>query len=239
MSNSKEKVFYLLPNVLSENDVKSQIPSSIAGVLEQLEILWVENPKPARAFIKACETQKPIGEYTVQALPKHDKQFMDRGELERQLDTVKTAGFLSDAGLPCIADPGAMLVNLARKAGFKIVPLVGPSSLMLALMASGFNGQHFVFHGYLPIQSPDLKKAIKGMENEANTTAYTQIFIETPYRNDKLLALMFEIMSPSTKLCIACNLTGENEFIQTQTLAEWKAAQVVIGKNPCVFLIGR
>jgi 16S rRNA (cytidine1402-2'-O)-methyltransferase len=239
MSSSREKVFYLLPNLLSEHNVGSQIPPYVAAILEQIEVLWVENPKPARAFIKACETERPISSFEIFPLPKHDKQFSDRGELLQQLDKVQVAGFLSDAGLPCIADPGALLVNIARKAGFRIAPLVGPSSLMLALMGAGFNGQQFVFHGYLPIQTAELRKALKGMEHEANTTAYTQIFIETPYRNDKLLELMYEIMSPSTQLCIACNLTGENEYIQTQTLASWKKSAVVIGKNPCVFLIGR
>lgn len=234
-----EKLFYLIPTSLGADNFSSQFPLLNHTVLETIELIWVENPKPARAFIKACNLSRPIQDFDLRDIPKVDDTILNTIEIEKSLMGKTKVGFMSDAGLPCIADPGAIFVNIARKLGFKIIPLVGPSSITLGLMASGMNGQQFVFHGYLPIQPVELKKAIKSMESEVLGAGYTQIFIETPYRNDKLLPFLLQNLHNKIRLCIGINLLQNDQEIHTKTIEDWSKDMPEIGKRPAVYLIGK
>jgi 16S rRNA (cytidine1402-2'-O)-methyltransferase len=160
-----------------------------------------------------------------------------RRQIQELMEQRRNAGVLSEAGCPGVADPGAVVVGMAHKLGWKVVPLVGPSSILLALMASGLSGQSFVFHGYLPIDRHDRGRALRFLEKEAQQRTQTQIFMETPYRNNALLSDVLSSCHPETRLCIACNLTAPDSFIQTKTLREWKASLPDLHKKPTVFLL--
>lgn len=234
-----DKQFYLIPSSLGEDSIDKEITTFHKTVLEQIEVLWVEHAKPARAFIKSCHLQRTIQSFDIREIAKNEFDHIELNEISESLVQYSKVGFMSDAGLPCIADPGAALVDLARKKKFEIIPLVGASSLMLGLMASGLNGQQFVFHGYLPVQPKELKRALKGMETEVLNSGYTQIFIETPYRNNNLFLHLRENINPHIRLCLATNLLQNNQRIDTQTIAEWNTNPIAIYKNPTIFLLGR
>ncbi|MCO6494935.1 MAG: SAM-dependent methyltransferase [Bacteroidetes bacterium] len=234
-----DKQFYLIPSSLGDTSIHKEITEFHKIVLEQIEIIWVENAKPARAFIKSCNLQRAIGSFDIREIPKDEFKQLDIKEISNSLNNASKVGFMSDAGLPCIADPGSFLVNLARSTGFTIIPMVGASSIMLGLMASGLNGQQFVFHGYLPVQPKELKRAIRGMESEILKSGYTQIFIETPYRNDKLFSSLLESLNPQIRLSVAINLLQNDQFTDTKSIAQWAEKPLIFGKRPAVFYLGR
>jgi len=225
-----EKKFYLIPTLLGNDSAIKELTPFNKSILEVIVTIWVENEKPARAFLKACNLNRPIQDFDIRQIPKNDFNLLDMDEINNCFKSGTSVGFMSDAGLPCIADPGALLVNAALKSGYEIIPLVGASSLMLGLMGSGMNGQQFVFHGYLPVQPKELKKALKGMESEVLKSGYTQLFIETPYRNDKLLDSLIEHLAPQIRLCLASNLLQNDQQIQTRTIAEWSASSLQSAK---------
>ncbi len=225
---------YLIPCPLGE-DALETIPAYVVEVLHRLNHLVAERAKTTRHFIKATNPPKPISEYQIEELNEHT----DASELEALLRPAMEGhdlGVLSEAGCPGVADPGARLVALAHRKGVEVAPLVGPSSILLALMASGMNGQSFAFHGYLSAKSPadDLKR----LEQLAHKHHQTQIFIETPYRNKAVIEQALKVLSPATRFCIAVDLTTANQLVQTKTIAEWRKNPLELGKRPAIFLIG-
>ncbi len=220
-------IVYAIPTPLGGAPADVLAPATIATI-RSLRDFAVENAKSARAFLGSLGM--PVRE-------------LDIFELEKQADPLaplregRNLGLLSEAGCPAIADPGATLVEAAHREGFKVVPLVGPSSLMLALMASGLEGQRFAFCGYLPREAPEREKKIGALEKRSRSEDETEIFIETPYRNDALLASLLAVCSAGTRLCIASDLTLASESVKTQTVAEWRKAPAQIGKRPTVFLL--
>jgi 16S rRNA (cytidine1402-2'-O)-methyltransferase len=230
-------ILYMIPTTLGESDVTKVLPLAVKETIHQLDEFIVENSKVARGFLKLMKIPTPQNELKLHELNKHT----DIQELHSFLKSCrdgKNIGLISDAGCPGIADPGAEIANLAHKEDIKIIPLVGPSSILLSLMASGMNGQSFAFTGYLPIDKSDVKKKLKELERISRTQNQTQLFIETPYRNNKLMEHIFQNLQSSTKLCIACDISLKSEFIKTKTIAEWKkSAKPELHKRPCIFLI--
>jgi 16S rRNA (cytidine1402-2'-O)-methyltransferase len=231
--------FYLIPNVLSDYNAVFNYPVENIRILEKVEVIIAETAKECRRFLKLINVSKPISEFNIVELPKQKHKYTDDDEIKSIWGKYQFVGFVSDAGLPCIADPGADLVNQARAKGFEIIPLVGASSLMMSLMASGFNGQEFCFNGYLPVATQALIVKIKLMENMVNKFGVTQLFIETPYRNDKMLDFLLSELQPETRLSISVNIGGEDEWNRTDKVAVWKKTIRYPGKQPTVFLIGK
>ncbi|WP_324672523.1 SAM-dependent methyltransferase [Hymenobacter sp. GOD-10R] len=234
----KPGILYLIPTVLADDTAAQVLPAQIAARVATLSYFLVENARTARRFIKSVAPTQVIEELRLAVIDK-DSTPADISAALKQVQAGLDAGVLSEAGCPGIADPGAELARAAHQLGIRVVPLVGPSSLLLALMASGMNGQSFTFHGYLPIEKPKRIAALKNLERLALTQNQTQLFIETPYRNMQMLEDLVTQLQPSTRLCIAASLTAENEFVQTNTLAAWKGNLPDIHKQPAVFLIGR
>ncbi|MDX5345646.1 MAG: SAM-dependent methyltransferase [Hymenobacteraceae bacterium] len=235
---SKKGTLFLLPTVLADDTADHVLAPQVKNCIAELDYFIVENARTARRFIKALVPEKVIEQLDIRVIDKNSSA----AEVEKVLKPVldgKDAGILSEAGCPGVADPGAEVVKYAHKHEVKVVPLVGPSSLLLALMASGFNGQSFAFHGYLPIEKGKRVQAIKNLEKEMQQKDQTQLFIETPYRNQQLLEDLLKTLSPSTRLCIAANVTAPNEFIKTDTVANWKKIKVDLHKQPAVFLFYR
>ena len=228
---------FLVPNVLSDGDWQNVLPARIFPVLTQTRYFIVENIRTARRFLKQVNQQIDIDELTFFELNKYTASEALPAFL-KPLETGENVAVISEAGCPGIADPGAEVVKLAHQKGFKVVPLVGPSSIVLALMASGLNGQSFAFNGYLPVRSNERSRAIASLEKLAQKNGQTQIFIETPYRNNQLINDLLKTCSPSTLLCIAANLTGENEFMATKSVVQWKGKVPDLHKQPAIFLIG-
>lgn len=226
---------FLIPSVIAEDAVQT-IPSYIRNILLSTDLYIVENLKTARRFIKSVCKEKNIDACEFVELDKHRKYAFDENFLVH-LAEGKDIGLLSEAGTPCIADPGNKVVEIAHEMNFEVVPLVGPSSLLLALMGSGFNGQQFTFNGYLPIEAKERKNKLLQMEALA-CKQHTQLFMDTPYRNEKLFAELVHTLRFDTMLCIACNLTAKNQFIKTLPMAEWKKRKPDINKKPCIFVIG-
>jgi len=229
---------YLIPTVLAEDTAPQVLPPQIATCVASLSYFLVENARTARRFVKSVAPSQVIEELRITVIDK-DSTATDISAALKPVQAGLHAGVLSEAGCPGIADPGAELARAAHQLGIRVVPLVGPSSLLLALMASGMNGQSFAFHGYLPIEKPKRIAALKNLERLALTQHQTQLFIETPYRNMQLLEDLLAQLQPSTRLCIAASLTAENEFVQTHTVADWKGKVPDIHKQPAVFLLGR
>ncbi len=228
---------YLIPTVLSDSALLAQVlPSGNAAIVAQLKHFVVENVRTARRFLKQIDKNIDIDALTFYELNQHTDLAQIGGYL-RPLEQGENIGIISEAGCPAIADPGADVVALAQKCDIRVVPLVGPSSILLSLMASGFNGQSFAFHGYLPIDKNDRTQRLKLLERRIYTENQTQIFIETPYRNRQMVDDLCRILQPQTKLCIASDITGANENIRTRTIAHWKKSLPDIGKVPCIFLI--
>lgn len=228
---------YLIPTVLSDSAPLAQVlPSGNAAIVAQLKHFIVENVRTARRFLKQVDRNIDIDALTFYELNQHTDLAQIGGYL-RPLEQGENVGIISEAGCPAIADPGADVVALAQQHGVKVVPLVGPSSILLSLMASGFNGQSFAFHGYLPIDKNDRAQRLKLLERRIYTENQTQIFIETPYRNRQMVDDLCRILQPQTKLCIASDITGVTENIRTRTIAHWKKSLPDIGKVPCIFLI--
>jgi len=229
-------ILYLIPTTLGNDDVKVFLPEHVINIIDTLDEFIAENAKTARQFLKQCNISKPQSQITVNELDKHAPKF-NQPELFDSLLNGKNVGLMSEAGCPGIADPGAEVVAIAHQKDIKVVPLTGPSSILLALMASGLNGQQFYFHGYLPKEKGECIAAIKKMEVHSQKNNCSQIFIETPYRNQQLLQLLIETCQPQTKLCLAKEINMSTEQIQTKTIAHWKKEKPELSKKPCVFLL--
>lgn len=226
---------YLIPNSLGECSLNYILPNEVLNVIRTLKVFATENPKNTRRFLKQIDKSIDVDKLTFLDLNEHSTHK----EVETCLPWLKgnDIGIISEAGCPGIADPGAELVALAHQYHFQVIPLVGPSSILLALIASGCNGQNFSFNGYLPVKNPDRNKALKTYERLSKTENRTQIFIETPYRNLKLFQEMCSVLQPHTLLTIACDLTTENEYIRTYPIQEWKKIKPDIEKRPAIFII--
>lgn len=227
---------YLLPNVLSESPFEGVLPQEVTGLIKRMRVFATENPKNTRRFLKRIDKSIDIDSLQFLDLNEHSTP----SDIEACLSPLKTedVGIISEAGCPGIADPGAELVALAHRHGYRVRPLVGPSSILLALMASGCSGQRFSFNGYLPVKGGERVKALKNYEKESVAENRSEVFIETPYRNQKLLQEMLDVLSPQTKLTVACNLTAPDEFIRTKTVREWKEKPLPdLNDRPTVFIL--
>ena len=234
-----EKALYLIPVTLGETEIRNVLPDYNHDVIVGIKHFIVENIRSARRFLKKVEKSIDIDQLTFYELNRHtDRKII--GEYLKPLEQGQAVGIISEAGCPAIADPGADVVAIAQSRGFKVVPLVGPSSIIMALMGSGFNGQSFAFNGYLPVDLAGRAKALKKLENKVYNEDQSQIFIETPYRNSKMLETMLSALRPDTKICLAAGITTEQEFIVTKTVEKWKKSKMPdFEKVPCVFLIYR
>lgn len=227
---------YLIPSPIGECNVDWIIPKSVRQSTAQLSHFIAEHPKTARQFLKQIKCKLPLQQIHLETLNEHTQAY-DLERLLKPLFSGNDIGLLSEAGCPAIADPGSELVRLAHNKKIQVIPLVGPSSILLALMASGLCGQRFCFNGYLPIEKRSRIKKILELEKHSNVHDQTQIFIEAPYRNQSLLALIVQNCGNKTDLCIASQLTTPNELIATQTIREWKQKLPVINKAPTIFLL--
>jgi 16S rRNA (cytidine1402-2'-O)-methyltransferase len=227
---------YLVPSLLDEKGVNS-LPLYLKDAVLDCQVFFVENERTARRFLKIIAKEIIIDNYEWFAIHKAEQEVVT--VFRQKLKDGKHIGIISEAGCPGIADPGQLLVAAAQEMNVEIKPLAGPSSILLALMASGMNGQQFRFSGYLPIDSAERIKAIRELESESQKKNCTAIFIETPYRNNQLIEAVLKTCQPSTRLCIAADLTGETEWIKTKTIAEWKKQMPDLHKRPAIFLLGR
>ena len=235
MKMNKGKL-YLIPTPLGDNEPAEVLP---AGVIERacsLRVFVVEEIRTARRFLSRYGLRGHIAELEFHELNEHSSAA-DVEALGSLFDRGEDVGLLSEAGLPAVADPGAELVALCHRRGVEVVPLVGPSSLMLALMASGLNGQSFAFCGYVPAKPEERRNALRALEKQSAAARRSQIIIETPYRNDALLADMLQMLSPRTRICVAADITLPTQFIRTDSVAGWRSHVPAIGKRPCVFII--
>jgi len=235
MAKNKGSI-YLIPTLLGESEPLEVLPIRIKKMIDVIDHYIVENEKSARAFIKRVLPGKKQPELTLFTLNK----YTDASEFSRFLEPCRLGnhvGILSEAGVPCIADPGSAIVEIAHREEIRVVPLVGPSSILLALMASGMNGQHFSFNGYLPVDTTARKKEIRKLEALAKKD-HTQIFMETPYRNQRMLEDLLVAADDNTRLCIAADITLPSEFIQTKTIKQWRKAVPDLSKRPCIFILG-
>jgi len=227
---------FLIPVMLGETPVDQVIPTYNTRVISQLRYFIVENIRSARRFLKQCDPGIDIDACTFYELNKHtDKSRISSFLLPMQNGT--SMGVLSEAGCPAVADPGADVVAIAQRKGYRVTPLVGPSSILMAVMASGFNGQSFAFHGYLPIDGGERAKKLKQLEARSYSEDQTQLFIETPFRNHKLAEDILQYCKSGTMLCIAMNISCEDEYIVTRTVKAWKGKLPEMQKRPCVFLL--
>lgn len=226
---------YLIPVPLFPQEIDS-IPNSVREKAVQIKYYFVENVRTARRVLKLYDSSVVIDE--IEFVEVNHKTELDTERFKRWLDAGYEIGIMSEAGLPAMADPGAQLVSIAHRHHAKVVPLTGPGSVYLALMGSGMNGQHFEFLGYLPIDNAEKIKAIKSIEEKARKNI-TQIFIETPYRNNQLLEQLIRMLPQDLDLCIALHLTAPDEKIQTQSIQQWKKQNINIHKIPCIFLVGK
>lgn len=227
---------YLLPTTLGDNDPLQVLPVSVKHLVEQIDYYIVENEKTARKSIKRLVPEKSQPSLKLSLLNK----FTEVSEFTSFLEPCKTGnhvGLLSEAGCPGIADPGAEIVKIAHREGIRVVPMVGPSSILLAMMASGMNGQSFAFNGYLPIDKGERKNELKSLERLSFEKNQAQVFIETPYRNNKMLEDLIQQLHPVTRVCVACDLTLETEYVVTKPVSEWTRTKVDLHKRPCIFIL--
>jgi 16S rRNA (cytidine1402-2'-O)-methyltransferase len=227
---------YLLPMLLAENSHNKALTPEALFHLKRIKVLFVENLKTTRRFLSSLKAGIIIDEIRfIEMSEKEDITHLYTLLVELDQD----AGIISEAGCAGVADPGAFVVEVAHQVGLRVVPLVGPSSILLALMASGFNGQSFVFHGYLPIKEDEKSKKLKQIDRDSSQKKQTQIFIETPYRNNQMLQSIIKHVNPQTKLCVACDINSENEYIKTKSIAAWASKNLPdLNKRPTVFLLG-
>ncbi|WP_407403037.1 SAM-dependent methyltransferase [Chryseobacterium sp.] len=232
-------MLFLLPAYLSENTSISHFSPIIKEYIMQTDYFFVENEKTARKVIKFFAPEKKQADLKLFLLDKYTENADIKEAQDRMLDG-QDFGLLSEAGLPCIADPGNLIVKWCHEKNIKVIPISGPSSIILALISSGFNGQEFAFNGYLPIEKSEKKKQISQLEGQLQRTGYTQIFMETPYRNNTLFEDLCKTLSPNTKLCIAANINDpEHEFIKTLSMKNWQKNKPELHKIPAVFVIGK
>ena len=232
----KKGKLYLIPTTLGDTEPLEVLPMSVKKIIEQVDHYIVENEKTARRFIKKISPRKSQPSLVIYLLDK----FTEDLEVQHYLDVCLqgvNVGLLSEAGVPAVADPGASIVMLAHKKQIKVVPLVGPSSIMMAMMSSGLNGQNFAFNGYLPIDKNERKKRIKQLEKLSFDKNQSQLFIETPYRNEKMFADLLVTLSDETLLCLAVNITLSNEYINTMPVRLWKNEKLDLHKKPAIFII--
>lgn len=230
-------LLYLVPVAVGDSNPDAILPEGVQRIARSLRYFVVENAKSARVELKRIGIPHPIQEIDIRELPREPSQS-DLDVLLAPLAAGQSAGLMSEAGAPAVADPGALLVHAAHTKGIRVVPLVGPSSLLLGLMASGLNGQCFSFHGYLPVREPERSKRIIELERQSRRETRTQIFIETPYRNAALFAALLEACRPDTWLCVASELTSDRECIATKRIDAWRAAPApALEKRPTVFLL--
>jgi 16S rRNA (cytidine1402-2'-O)-methyltransferase len=227
---------YLIPVPLGETEHSRVLPEGNREAVLSLKHFIVENVRTARRFLKKMEPSIVIDELSFAELNEHTSPELISGMLA-PMATGASMGLMSEAGCPAVADPGADVVAMAQRKGYRVIPLVGPSSVLMALMASGFNGQRFAFNGYLPVEAAKRVERIKALESRMYAENETQIFIETPYRNEKLLEDLIRVCRPSTRLCIASDITCNNEFIRTRLIKEWAGNRPDLKKKPTIFLI--
>ncbi len=235
MEDTKGKL-YLIPTRLGDNPPLEVLPISIKKIIEDLDHYIVENEKTARRFIKRVSPSKSQPSLKLNILNKFTTEAESNTYLNPCINGI-SVGLLSEAGCPAIADPGADIVSLAHQMNIQVVPLVGPSSIILALMGSGMNGQSFTFNGYLPIEKGERKSKLKALERLSSEHNQAQIFIETPYRNMKMLADLASILHPNTRVCVACDLTLPTEFLKTKPAKDWKHNKEDLHKRPAIFII--
>ena len=231
-----ETALYLIPVTLGDTTIEKVLPSYNKEIILGIKHFIVEDVRSARRFLKKVERSINIDELSFYTLNKHTSAEEISGYLKPLLGG-ESMGVISEAGCPAVADPGADVVAIAQRKNLKVVPLVGPSSIILSVMGSGFNGQSFAFHGYLPIDPSERIKRIKVLEQRIYSENQTQLFIETPYRNNKMMEDIVKNCRPQTKLCIAANITCEDEYIKTKTMKEWQGKLPDLSKIPCIFLI--
>lgn len=227
---------YLIPTDLGDSSVADVIPQKVADVTRKLSHFIVEDVRTARRYLSRLKTEHCIDDLHFSTLNEHSRPE-DIVELLKPAIEGNDVGILSEAGLPCLADPGAVVVRMAHERGIKVIPLVGPSSIFLALIASGMNGQNFAFVGYLPVKPNEREQRIRVLENRSKHEQQSQLFIEAPYRNNQLLASLINTCNKTTRLCIACNITQGDEMIVTKTIEGWKKHLPDLHKKPCIFII--
>lgn len=227
---------YLIPTTMGDCDPMDVLPQTIKRAIDCIDYYVVENDKTGRRSIKAVSPEKKQSELKLFVLNKHT-EVSEHLEFIKPLLNGHNMGLLSEAGCPGVADPGAVIVKLAHEKGIQVIPLVGPSSILLAIMASGMNGQSFTFNGYLPIDKDEKKSALKNLEKLSQDKNQSQLFIETPYRNNKMLEDILQAINPSTYLCIATDITLPTEFIKTMRASEWKKTKVDLHNRPTIFII--
>lgn len=231
-----ETALYLFPVTLGDTPLDTVLPARNMALIRHIRHFIVEDVRTARRFLKKADREIDIDSLTFYPLNKHTSPEAISDYL-KPLEQGTSMGVMSEAGCPAVADPGADVVAIAQRKGLKVVPLVGPSSIILSVMGSGFNGQSFAFHGYLPIEADARTKALKQLEQRVYAESQTQLFIETPYRNHKMLEDILRVCRSQTKLCIAANLTCEGEFIRTRSVKDWKGRLPDLSKIPCIFLL--
>ncbi len=235
-----ESALYLIPVTLGETDISQVLPSYNHDIIVQIKHFIVENIRSARRFLKKVDKSIDIDTLTFYELSEHtDARSPVMQHLLDPLVRGESMGVISEAGCPAVADPGALAVEIAQKKGLRVIPLVGPSSMILAVMASGFNGQSFAFNGYLPIKPQERANKIRALESRAYKESQTQLFIETPYRNAKMIETLLKTLRGDTRLCIAAGITTPEEYIKTKTCAEWKKEKTLpdLSKVPAIFLL--
>ena len=227
---------YLIPTTLGDVDPMDVLPQTVKRAIDFIDDYIVENEKTARKFVKSIHPDKIQATLRLHSLNKHTEKSAHT-EMIKPLLEGKNMGLMSEAGCPGVADPGAVIVKLAHEKGIQVVPLVGPSSILLAIMASGMNGQSFTFNGYLPIEKSEKKAALKNLEKLSHDKNQSQIFIETPYRNNKMLEDILQAVNASTQVCIATDITLPTEFIKTMSASQWKNIKVDLHNRPTIFII--
>ncbi len=233
-------ILYLIPcPIADEGNVWDVLPAANRAVIDSLDYFIVENTRSARRFLSKCKVANPIDSLEFVELNEHSHSGV---EIEKMVDPIvqgRSAGVISEAGVPGVADPGALVVEVCHRRGVKVVPLVGPSSIIMAVMASGLNGQSFAFNGYLPIKPPERGRAIRNFERRAQSEGQSQLFIEAPYRNVKLVEQLLQSLAPKTRLTIAMDITAPEEYILTQEVEKWRKTKLPeLNKRPAIFIIG-
>lgn len=227
---------YLIPTTLGEMNPHDVLPQTVKRAIDFIDCYIVENEKTARKFIKAINPEKVQANLKIATLNKHTEIVEHNSMIAPCLNGINV-GLMSEAGCPGVADPGAVIVKIAHEKGIQVIPLVGPSSILLAMMGSGMNGQSFAFNGYIPIDKSEKKIALKNLEKLSHDKNQSQIIIETPYRNNKLLEDILQALQPNTHLCIATDITLPTEFIKTLRVADWKKTTVDLHNRPTIFII--
>jgi len=236
LENTPRGKLYLIPTTLGEMNPHDVLPQTVKRAVESIDNYIVENEKTARKFIKSILPEKVQASLTITTLNKHTEVSEHNSMISPCLNGINI-GLMSEAGCPGVADPGAAIVKIAHEKGIQVIPLVGPSSILLAMMGSGMNGQSFAFNGYLPIDKNDKKSALKSFEKLSLDKNQSQIFIETPYRNNKLVEDLLQTLQPNTLLCIATDITLPTEYIKTFRVADWKKTKIDLHNRPTIFII--